>query len=66
VIGGASLFGGVGTIFGTVVGAFVLSVLVTGLVIANIQPFWQPVAVGVVLIVAVFLDQLRKRIADRS
>jgi ribose transport system permease protein len=66
VIGGASLFGGIGTIFGTVIGAFVLSVLVTGLVIANMNPFWQPVAVGFVLIVAVFLDQLRKRIGDRS
>ena len=66
VIGGASLFGGIGTIFGTVIGAFVLSVLVTGLVIANMNPFWQPVAVGIVLIVAVFLDQLRKRIGDRS
>jgi ribose transport system permease protein len=66
VIGGASLFGGVGTIFGTVVGAFVLSVLVTGLVIADIQAFWQPVAVGVVLILAVFLDQLRKRIGEQG
>ena len=66
VIGGASLFGGIGTIGGAVIGAFVLSVLVTGLVVANIPSFWQPVAVGVVLILAVFLDQLRKRIRERA
>lgn len=65
VIGGASLFGGIGSIFGTVVGALVLSVLVTGLVTANIPAFWQPVAVGVVLILAVFLDQFRKRLSVR-
>ena len=65
VIGGASLFGGTGTIFGTVVGTFVISVLVTGLVLVNVQPFWQEVAVGAVLIMAVFFDQARRRLALR-
>jgi ribose transport system permease protein len=64
VIGGASLFGGTGTIFGTVIGTFIISVLVTGLVLLNVQPFWQEVAVGAVLIIAVVLDQLRRRIAE--
>jgi ribose transport system permease protein len=63
VIGGASLFGGIGTMFGTVIGTLVISVLVTGLVLLNVQPFWQQVAVGAVLIVAVFLDQTRRRLA---
>jgi ribose transport system permease protein len=63
VIGGASLFGGTGTIFGTVVGTLIISILVSGLVLINVQPFWQEVAVGVVLIVAVLLDQLRRRVA---
>jgi len=63
VIGGASLFGGTGTIFGTVVGTFIISILVTGLVLLNVQPFWQEVAVGAVLIVAVLLDQTRRRLA---
>lgn len=63
VIGGASLFGGTGTIFGTLIGTLIISILVTGLVLMNVQPFWQEVAVGAVLIVAVLLDQARRRLA---
>jgi ribose transport system permease protein len=37
---------------------------VTGLILLNVQPFWQEVAVGAVLILAVVLDQLRRRLAD--
>ena len=58
VIGGASLFGGRGTIGGSVVGTAIISVLLTGLIIVNVPPFWQLVAVGVVLIAAVYVDQL--------
>jgi ribose transport system permease protein len=60
VIGGTSLFGGVGTILGTVVGVFIPAVLRNGFVIVGVQPFWQQVAVGAVLIIAVYLDQLRR------
>jgi ribose transport system permease protein len=60
VIGGTSLFGGVGTILGTVFGVFIPVVLQNGFVIVGIQPFWQQVAVGAVLIAAVYLDQLRR------
>ena len=60
VIGGTSLFGGVGTIIGTVVGVFIPAVLRNGFVIVGVQPFWQQVAVGAVLIIAVYLDQLRR------
>jgi ribose transport system permease protein len=60
VIGGTSLFGGIGTIIGTVVGVFIPAVLRNGFVIVGVQPFWQQVAVGAVLIVAVYLDQLRR------
>jgi ribose transport system permease protein len=61
VIGGTSLFGGVGTILGTVFGVFIPAVLQNGFVISGVQPFWQQVAVGAVLILAVYLDQLRRR-----
>jgi ribose transport system permease protein len=61
VIGGTSLFGGVGTILGTVFGVFIPAVLQNGFVIVGVQPFWQQVAVGAVLIGAVYLDQLRRR-----
>ena len=60
VIGGTSLFGGIGTIIGTVVGVFIPAVLRNGFIIVGVQPFWQQVAVGAVLIVAVYLDQLRR------
>ncbi|MGH3629356.1 MAG: ABC transporter permease [Sciscionella sp.] len=58
VIGGTSLFGGRGTIAGSVIGTAIISVLLTGLIIVNVPPFWQLVAVGVVLIAAVYIDQL--------
>jgi ribose transport system permease protein len=61
VIGGTSLFGGVGTMLGTVFGVFIPAVLQNGFVIVGVQPFWQQIAVGAVLIGAVYLDQLRRR-----
>jgi ribose transport system permease protein len=60
VLGGTSLFGGVGTIIGTVVGVFIPAVLQNGFVITGVQTFWRDVAVGAVLIAAVYLDQLRR------
>lgn len=66
VIGGTSLFGGVGTIFGTVVGLFIPAVLQNGFVIVGVQPFWQQVAVGAVLVAAVYVDQRRRAAAARG
>ena len=60
VIGGASLFGGAGTVMGTLIGALIIAVLANGLVIMAINPFWQFIAVGVVIIVAVIIDQARE------
>lgn len=61
VIGGASLFGGSGTIFGTVAGALVIAVIQYGLVFVNVEPFWQFIAVGVVIIISVLIDQAQRR-----
>jgi ribose transport system permease protein len=61
VIGGTSLFGGSGTMFGTVVGVFIPVVLASGLVIMSVQSFWQQVVIGAILILAVYFDQLRRR-----
>jgi ribose transport system permease protein len=66
VIGGTSLFGGIGTVLGTVAGVFIPAVLENGFVIVGVQPFWQEVAVGGVLILAVYLDQLRRRARYRE
>lgn len=61
VIGGASLFGGEGTIMGTVVGAFLMSVLRNGCNLLGLQVEWQQVAIGVIIILAVIYDHLRRR-----
>lgn len=66
VIGGTSLFGGVATILGTVIGVFIPTVLQNGFVIVGVQPFWQEVVVGAVLIIAVYFDQLRRESASRG
>jgi ribose transport system permease protein len=66
VIGGTSLFGGIGTVAGSVVGVFIPAVLSNGFVIAGVQAFWQQVAVGAVLVLAVYLDQVRRRANQRS
>ena len=65
VIGGTSWFGGLGTIVGSVIGAFIPAVLRTGLVISRVDPFWQQIAIGAILILAVFLDQRRRRAEER-
>ena len=66
VIGGTSLFGGLGSIFGSVIGLFIPSVLQNGFIILGVQPFWQQVVVGAVLIVAVYIDQARRAAALRG
>jgi ribose transport system permease protein len=60
-LGGTSLFGGVATIVGTVIAVWIPAVLQNGFVITGVQPYWQDVAVGFVLILAVWADQLRRR-----
>lgn len=65
VIGGTSLFGGIGAISGSVIGAFIPVVLRNGLVITGVPSFWQNVAIGIVLIVAVWLDQRRRSAEER-
>lgn len=61
ILGGNSPFGGMGSIFGSVIGVFIPMVLRNGFVILEIQPFWQQVVVGVILIAAVYLHRARRR-----
>ncbi len=61
VIGGTSLFGGTGSILGTVIGACIPTVLRYGFTIQGISSFWQDVVVGAIIIVAVLVDQIRRR-----
>ncbi|MBE7048239.1 MAG: ABC transporter permease [Ruminococcaceae bacterium] len=60
VIGGTSLSGGQGTISGTVIGAFIMSILTNGLRILGVKQEWQTVVVGAVVILAVFIDIARR------
>lgn len=61
VIGGTSLSGGEGTILGTLIGAFIISTLTNGLRILGVPQEWQMVITGVIVILAVYLDILRRR-----
>jgi ribose transport system permease protein len=65
ILGGASLTGGRGTIVGTVLGLLILGVINNGLVLLNVQPYWQNVVRGSLLIGAVAVDQIRVRQASR-
>lgn len=66
VIGGASLAGGVGTIYGSVIGSLIIVVLNNGFTFMNISTSGQQVAIGVVIIVAVAIDSLRRRMLRSS
>ncbi len=65
VLGGTSLYGGRGTIIGTVIGVFIPAVLANGFIIMGVQPFWQMVVIGFVVIAAVYADQIKRQAQDR-
>jgi ribose transport system permease protein len=60
VVGGTSLFGGRGTVLGTLIGSFLIGFLRNGLNLLNVESYVQQVVVGFVILLAVLLDQLRK------
>jgi len=61
VIGGTSLSGGRGTVLGTIIGAFIMSVLNNGLRIMGVAQEWQIVVTGIIIIVAVFVDMMLRK-----
>src|SRR5919112_1029012 len=61
VIGGTSLFGGEGSVLGTLVGTLLIGVLYSGLAINNVNPYYQPIIIGIIVVFSVYLDQLAKR-----
>lgn len=65
VLGGTSLMGGRGSITGSLIGAFVIGVLADGLVMLGVSEFWQMVIKGVVIVLAVAIDQLQSRLQAR-
>jgi ribose transport system permease protein len=65
VIGGASLFGGRGSMLGTFIGVFIPEMLAAGLIIIGVNQYWQYILTGLVLGAAVYLDQIRRRLRER-
>jgi ribose transport system permease protein len=63
IIGGTALTGGRGTVVGTLVGILLLGMIANGLVLLNISAFYQPVVEGVILLVAIVLGEVRRRVA---
>ena len=66
LIGGTSLFGGVGTMGGTLIGALILTLVLNGMNLLNISANWQPLVTGVIVIVAVYLDILARKRTERQ
>ncbi|HQT60053.1 MAG TPA: ABC transporter permease [Acidiphilium sp.] len=62
VIGGGSLFGGVGTILGSILGALLMTILKNGTQLAGISPYVEQVILGIVVVGAVYVDNLRRRL----
>jgi len=56
LIGGTSLFGGVGTMFGTFVGTLLLTLVLNGMNLLQIDSRWQPLVTGVIIVAAVWID----------
>ena len=61
VVGGTSLSGGRGKVFGTLIGAFIIAVIQNGMNLTGVQSYTQKVVLGLVLLAAVLLDMLKKR-----
>ncbi len=66
VLGGTSLMGGRGSVGGTIIGAFVIGVLADGLILMGVSEFWQIVIKGLVIVLAVILDQMQQKYSRRA
>ncbi len=66
IIGGTALTGGRGSVVGTAVGVLLLGLIANGLVLENISSFYQPVVTGAILLIAIVLDEIRRRVQLRS
>lgn len=66
IIGGTSLMGGVGAIPGTILGVLIVSVIRNGLNLLGVSSFWQMVAIGTIIICAVLIEQIRRKLQEKE
>jgi len=66
VVGGTNLFGGEGSVVGTMIGVLIIGVLSNGLSILGVAEFWQRVVNGLIIVLVVAIDQWRRRAAQRE
>lgn len=66
VLGGASILGGSGSVLGTMLGVFLFSILNNGLILMHIPVFWHKIVIGVIIILAMSIDILQRRIAESA
>ena len=66
LIGGTSLFGGSGTVAGTLIGALILTLVLNGMNLLQINASWQPLVTGVIVLLAVWIDTRTRRIGESS
>ena len=66
VIGGASLFGGTGSLVGSLIGALIIAVIQFGLIFIDVNAFWQFIAVGAVIVLSVLIDQTKERLGNAA
>jgi ribose transport system permease protein len=66
IIGGASFFGGRGTVAGVFAGVLVMGLLRNGLNLMNVSAFWQQTLIGIIVIAAVYVDVLRRKSGNRA
>jgi len=64
LVGGTSLFGGQGTVAGTLIGAFILTLVLNGMNLLQINASWQPLVTGLIILLAVFIDTRTRRMED--
>lgn len=66
IIGGTSLFGGIGTLLGTLLGSILLNMITNSIVLIGVDAYWQNIVIGVVIVFAVGIDQYRRALLWRS
>jgi ribose transport system permease protein len=64
VVGGVSLFGGVGSVLGAMLGALLIATISNGMTLLSVPSFWQPLVIGLIILFGVILDTYRRRMSE--